>query len=808
MVTAQLSENKKEDRLVFNYLPAYASYLLEHKLEDFARQNLVFSREEKVPLLKFFEHIPQAEFLALAIVSSREFLSCLAENAATSFIMTSTTNFIKNRLPSIQREQVVTDDITTVSFVRRKTLRHFLTGYTSSFEVFGKVMEEVDRFIMHSESGGFNAFIEVQQDKINKVNLELERRQAELLEAQELANMGSFLWDLKDKRSVFTPGVYRILELTETENNEDFMRDVHEEDRAKLEAAIKKALAGKGLYECEYRYTRNGKEKHIWSRGVVTFENGKPLHMKGTIMDVTQKNKLLARLQESEALHEQAQGITHIGNWTWNVETGDVNWSDEMYRIYGLEPQSEKISFDRFISLLHPEDREKRIRDIQESLDTLKAKDYVLRVVNPDGKIKVLQGKGNVVINKQNKAVKISGTCQDITKEYNLNKNLQEKEAYLQELINSAPDAIVVIDNDNLISLWNPKTESIFGWKAAEVIGRSITEVIAGPANDGISGSRINQLIQQAVEEKSNRVFELTAFTKERSEINVSLSISQSVQGGKQFYIAFLRDITREKQIKEELEQKSTQLEQANERLNAQNAELQTINIELESFNYAASHDLKEPLRKIQVYSGRILEKKDTLEPGLADYFDKVTRAASRMQSLIEDLLMYSRATDNTGSFERVNLNDVVEEVRNTLATTIEERQAIIVAGDLPVISAIPFQVHQLILNLVSNSLKYSKPGVPPCIVIYAGSVKGQEGFPADHEYMELVIKDNGIGFEPSNAEKIFGLFQRLHSKDDYPGSGIGLALCRKIVHNHGGFIKAESQPMEGATFKVYLPIE
>ena len=259
-------------------------------------------------------------------------------------------------------------------------------------------MEEVDRYIAENETATFNAYLQIQQEKLSATNAKLAQREQELLEAQELADMGSFLWDMDGGKSSFTSGVMRIFEMTKTNNLESFMENVHEDDRESLRTAIEKSFHNDGIYECEYRFVKNNKIKKIWSRGKVSFRDGKPVNMKGSIMDVTKKDALLQQLKESEELHNQAQAITHIGNWSWDIESNKIEWSDEMYRIYGLEPQSEQITFERFLSLVHPDDREKRLNEIQESLQTLQAADYLMRITNPDGNIKILRGKGQVVV--------------------------------------------------------------------------------------------------------------------------------------------------------------------------------------------------------------------------------------------------------------------------------------------------------------------------------------------------------------------------------------------------------------------------
>ncbi len=256
------------------------------------------------------------------------------------------------------------------------------------------------------------------------------------------------------------------------------------------------------------------------------------------------------------------------------------------------------------------------------------------------------------------------------------------------------------------------------------------------------------------------------------------------------------------------------QLEKLNTSLELKNTELERINKELESFNYVASHDLQEPLRKIQLFTNRILEKgKETLPPTLTEYFNKIIVSAARMQMLIQDLLAFSRTTATTESiFEPVDMNLILEEVKIMLSSPIEETKAVIESAPLPVLKGLPFQLQQLFLNLINNSIKYSQENEIPHIKISSAIVKGKKinnsMAIADKNYFEITVEDNGIGFDKKNAEKIFELFQRLHNKDQYSGTGIGLAICKKIVHNHNGFIMAKSNAGKGSAFYVYLPME
>ncbi|MDB6171798.1 MAG: Multi-sensor signal transduction histidine kinase [Chthoniobacteraceae bacterium] len=245
-------------------------------------------------------------------------------------------------------------------------------------------------------------------------------------------------------------------------------------------------------------------------------------------------------------------------------------------------------------------------------------------------------------------------------------------------------------------------------------------------------------------------------------------------------------DITERKGAEEQLKRFASQLERSN--------------AELQNFASVASHDLQEPLRKIQAFGDRLRVKcgPQLGEAGL-DYLGRMQNAAERMRVLIQDLLKLTRVTSRAQPFERCDLNAVVREVLSDLEVAIEQKAARVQAGPLPVIDADPVQMRQLFQNLISNALKFQGPGETPKV-----EVDAQE---SGEEMCQITIKDNGIGFGPQFAEQIFVVFQRLHSRSEYEGTGIGLAVCRKITDRHGGTIVAKSTEGHGATFIVTLPL-
>jgi signal transduction histidine kinase len=268
-----------------------------------------------------------------------------------------------------------------------------------------------------------------------------------------------------------------------------------------------------------------------------------------------------------------------------------------------------------------------------------------------------------------------------------------------------------------------------------------------------------------------------------------------------------------------EKEKRAAELIIANKELAFQNEEkgkraeeLVIVNTELLAFNYISSHDLQEPLRKIQTLAGRILDKEtQNLSDTGKDYFHRIQSAAGRMRQLIEDLLVYSRTNIAERKFQKVDLNVIIEEVKAELKENIEEKHAIIETSEMCEVEVIPFQFRQLIHNLLRNSLKFSNPKRTPHILIKSRITKGNElnnsKLIGTKTYCHISVTDNGIGFEPEYKDRIFEVFQKLHNREVYEGTGIGLAIVKKIAENHNGFVTATSQLNNGATFDIYIPV-
>jgi len=404
----------------------------------------------------------------------------------------------------------------------------------------------------------------------------------------------------------------------------------------------------------------------------------------------------------------------------------------------------------------------------------------------------------------------------ELFKDVSSNELEARAQTWLAAIIHSSDDAIISKNLEGIVHSWNEGARRIFGYEPEEMIGQPITKLIP-PDRQQEEPAILERL------KRGERVdhFETKRITKNGIILDISLSISPIRDSGGRVIGAskIARNITDQKQaeriISEEkekfrLELEATVQERTNE-LAELNARLAKSNHELEQFAYITSHDLQEPLRKIHVFS-------ELLEEGLNNGADAATLARNlhriktasvRMSRLIKDVLEYSRLSRIELIAVPVDLNEIIKDVLLEFDLQIAEKKAVISIDPLPAIKGIDTQFHQLFRNLIGNSLKFSRQ--QPCIAVRAeksppGELPEILQRNATANFFRITIQDNGIGFEQQHANAIFGIFQRLNSQDAYGGSGIGLALCKKIVENHGGIITAVSEPGKGASFNVFLP--
>lgn len=355
-------------------------------------------------------------------------------------------------------------------------------------------------------------------------------------------------------------------------------------------------------------------------------------------------------------------------------------------------------------------------------------------------------------------------------------QNLQDR---YELILNSAGEGICGLDAQGKVTFVNPAVARITDWPLKELIGKTEQQIFYPNGSNGHTESRDANFGEQLFYRKDGTRFPVE-FVRTKIEEN----------GRQTGAVLIFKDVTERKRAEENLSQRA--------------AELARSNAELEQFAFVASHDLQEPLRKILAFGDRLKAKLDqALGQEPREYLDRMQNAAARMRTLIDDLLAFSRVIRNAEPFVSVSLAQITREVIGDLEMRIEKSAARVEVGDLPTIEADATQMHQLMLNLIGNALKFQPPGAQPLVKVQGRTITSISG----EQFCELTVQDNGIGFEEQYAEKIFVVFQRLHGRGQYEGTGIGLAVCRRITDRHHGTIVAQGEPGQGATFTVTLPV-
>ncbi len=397
----------------------------------------------------------------------------------------------------------------------------------------------------------------------------------------------------------------------------------------------------------------------------------------------------------------------------------------------------------------------------------------------------------------------------DITEETIARRKVEKSEKELRELANAMPQLVWIADSRGNITYFNDRIHEFSGVSRKADGTWAWEGVVHEEDFEGTRQAWENALKQGTGFEQENRMRMKDGTYK----WYLSRGYPQKNENGEVIcWYGTSTYIHDQKMFEEILEQKVVE---RTEEVRQSNLELERMNKELESFSYVASHDLQEPLRKIQTFSARIAEK-ETLTDSGKDYFKRIQSAANRMQKLIQDLLAFSRVTTGEQNFERVRLADIVDDVVKEYSDKLQEKNATVETRELGEVYAIAFQFRQLMLNLISNSIKFSRPDLPLKIIVESKTEMGSEIVASnarihhrlvpDTLYFHITFADNGIGFEPQFNERVFEVFQRLHGNDKYSGTGIGLSIVKKIVENHNGVIAASGELNNGARFDIYIP--
>ncbi|MEP3482560.1 MAG: CHASE domain-containing protein [Fuerstiella sp.] len=493
---------------------------------------------------------------------------------------------------------------------------------------------------------------------------------------------------------------------------------------------------------------------------------------------------------------ELAARVNQIGIWDYDPVSGGLEWDEQMFKLYGRNRSDFVGAYEAWFDSLHPEDRDSSAALLNETLQNKSTFDCEFRVIRPDGAVRHLNAKAVVFRDSTGRAIRMLGANTDITERKNASSELEETRGMKVAILDAAGTGIITTDLDGLVVTFNGAAERMLGYAESDLVGKltpslfhdpdevkeralELSEELGRPVSPGFEVF----VAKAALGESEQR--EWVFVRKDGGVIPVLLTVTairdqdDSIIG----YLGIASDLSERKQAKTNLEKANAQLARSNE--------------ELAQFAYVASHDLQEPLRKV-VSFGELLQEDcaDQITDDGLRYISYMVDGASRMRTLIKDLLDYSRIDNEDQSLTNVDCNEVVKLAIDNLYEAIVESGADIQYLDLPIVQATPRQFTQLFQNLIGNAIKYRGNRIPR---VRISSVETESSW-------QFAVEDNGIGIEESHREGVFGIFKRLHNRTEYPGTGIGLAVCKRIVDGLGGQIWVEASKSGGSTFYFELP--
>jgi len=520
--------------------------------------------------------------------------------------------------------------------------------------------------------------------------------------------------------------------------------------------------------------------------------------------DITQQNSNKQLISENEERLKILIEASGLGTWELNLKTSEIWYSEKYIALFGYDSNAE-LTHEDLVKHLHPDDRHERDKAFKDAPET-GVLQYVSRLIRKDKSIRWFEARGTVLYNEEREPYKMLGTIRDITAEMNYRRELESREQKFRLLADSMPQHIWTSDAEGNMNYFNQALYDFSGMTKEQLGPQGWLGLLSGEEKE-------TNLRIWLTAVKEGELFKMEhRFRRFDGQYRWQLSRAlpqKDEEGNIVMWVGTSTDVHDWKvftnQLEEQVKQRTRQLQESNE-------ELSKLNNELAQFAYVASHDLQEPLRKIQTFSARIHEiEKDRLSDKGKDYFSRLQNASRRMQQLILDLLAYSRANTAERHYEELSLETLLEGIMEQLRETIQQKRAEIQLSGLPKMKAVRYQFEQLFTNLFTNALKFSKQDTDVLITINSRIVSGKDialaGIENSLHYHHVCFTDNGIGFEPEYNESIFQVFKRLHGKDEYPGTGIGLAIVKKIVENHFGFITASGELGNGARFDIYFPI-
>jgi PAS domain S-box-containing protein len=629
--------------------------------------------------------------------------------------------------------------------------------------------------------------VEEGTEEVRAAHRALQAVTEQLAAAQRLTRVGSWEMDVQRGTIQWSDELFRLLQLSpggSRPSREELARAFPPDAWEQLDRALQRCLSSGVSYELELEMVRlDGTRSSVIARGQPALDaDGKVYQIIGTLQDVTELKQTEHELSRALERVRLATAAANMGIWDWDARDGLLVWDETMSGVYGVNAADFGGAREAWRACVHPEDLPEFDRQLDGVLAGNSDFDMSFRIVRPGKPLRFVRGTAVVHKSPDGRTLRIVGANIDVTAQRAAEKALRANEALLREFVKHAPAAIAMLDRDVCYLQASDRWLLDYRLDSTDLIGRSHYEVFPDLPD---RWKELHQRVLRGFVEKC----EEDPFPRAdgRTEwLQWEARPWRTGDGGIGGLIFFTQVITARKEMELELRKRRVELERSNQ--------------DLEQFAYVASHDLQEPLRAV-AGCGQILKRRygqGQLEPSAGELIDHMVEGAARMQALILDLLAFSRVGARSVDLSPLDSSEAVRRAMRQLEGAMNESHAEVDVAPLPRVKGDVDQLTQLFQNLMGNALKYRGP--EPVKIQIAAQTSG-----STHQFS---VRDNGIGIEPQYFDKIFVLFQRLHTREEYPGTGIGLAICKKIVERHGGRIWVESAVGEGSSFHFTLPRE
>lgn len=667
--------------------------------------------------------------------------------------------------------------------------RWFETVGQASFDADGNPVRMVGSIIDIDERKQIEHDLEASNEKI-------QRGMALLSETQQAAKIGSWEVDLATMIAFWSDEVYRIHEMEKgtpikVEEGINFYR---EDFRPVIQNAINNAIENRSSWDEEcILLTKTGKEIWVRAIGHPVFEDGQLTGLRGLFMDIDETKRKTLELDETYEKLQLSVEAGQIAIWIWDMKTNELDWNDQAYDVFGVTKDFEP-TFEKFSSMIHPDDLNYVVESSQKSIETGDKFDIQFRFNKGNGDEIILSGRGDIVRDEEGNPIQMIGINMDITDRNEMVENLKRQESQLRSFVEQAPAAVAMFDKDMKYITVSNKWYEHNRIEGQSIIGKSHYDVLP-QVKKRKDWLKIHKRVL-AGEELSKGKDQFTRIDNSEVWISWTAIPWHNADGEIGGMILYVSDITKEVEYTEELE---NEIEARTQQIRKQAENLEQVNKELESFSYSISHDLRAPLRSINGFSDILMEDyAEQLDEEGKRLMGIVKESAVTMGQLIDDILEFSRLGKKKIQKSEIDMTKLFENVCEVESGSYSDKEIDLKIDDLPNARGDVALIKQVVVNLVSNAFKYSSK--EDKIVINIGCDKNEENGAT------YFIKDNGTGFKMEYHDKLFGVFNRLHSKNEFEGTGVGLAIVKRIINKHGGKIWAESEEGKGSMFFFSMP--